>query len=132
MQNKRLWTIVICLFVLALLSGAPVSAAEKVAVAVNQSRILTFTGVSQVAVANPDIADVSVVSGSEIILIGKAPGMTTLHIWSLTGRQSFLVEVGTDDTNIANAIRETLGYKDIRVSKINNNIILEGTVNDQY
>ncbi len=132
MQNKRLWTIVICLFILALLSGVPVSAAEKVAVAVNQSRILTFTGVSQVAVANPDIADVSVVSGSEIILIGKAPGMTTLHIWSLTGRQSFLVEVGTDDTNIANAIRETLGYKDIRVSKINNNIILEGTVNDQY
>lgn len=132
MQNKRLWTIVICLFILSLLSGVPVSAAEKIAVAVNQSRILTFTGVSQVAVANPDIADVSVVSGSEVILIGKAPGMTTLHVWSLAGRRSFLVEVGTDDTNIANAIRETLGYKDIRVSKINKNIILEGRVNDQY
>jgi len=132
MQNKRLWTIVICLYILTLLSCVPASAEEKIAVAVNQSRILTFMGVSQVAVANPEIADVSVVSGAEIVLIGKAPGMTTLHVWSLTGRQSYSVEVGTDDTNIANAIRDTLGYKDIRVSKINKNIILEGTVNDQY
>ena len=132
MQNKRRWTMVIYLCILTLLSCVPASAAEKIAVAVNQSRILTFRGVSQVAVANPDIADVSVVSGGEIILIGKAPGMTTLHVWSLNGRQSYLVEVGTDDTNIANAIRDTLGYKDIRVSKINKNIILEGTVNDQY
>lgn len=132
MQHMRLWGLFISVCFITMLYCLPVAAMEKMAVAVSQSRILTFHGVSQVSVANPEIADVNVVSGMEILLVGKTPGMTTLHVWSLTGRESFLVEVGTDDANISNTIRETLGYKDIRVSKINKTIILEGTVNDQY
>lgn len=133
MHNQRLWSIFVSICLVITLYCVPAAAtAPKMAVAVNQSRVLTFSGVSQVAVANPEIADVSVVSGSEILLIGKAPGITTLHIWSDRGRESYLVEVGTDDTNIANAIRDTLGYQDIRVSKINKTVILEGKVQDQY
>lgn len=107
-------------------------AAESLAVAVNQSRVLHFSGVERVAIANPDIADVLVVSGSEVLLVGKAPGATTFHVWSYGGRSSYLVEVAADDAPIANAIKAILGYENIKVSKIGKTIILEGKVSDQY
>lgn len=105
---------------------------NKLAVAVNQSRVLSFRAVERVAVANPEIADVLVVSGVEVLLVGKAPGLTTLHIWAAGGRYSYLVEVGAADVTIANDIKNILGLSDITVSKVNKTIILEGTVNDQY
>jgi len=132
MFNKRALSIAVLLLFILSLPVLPVQAAEKLAVAVSQSRVLHFYGVERVAIANPDIADVLVVSGSELLLIGKAPGMTTLHIWSVGGRQSYLVEVAADDLPIANEIKNILGYNDIRVSKVGKTIILEGTVNDQY
>jgi pilus assembly protein CpaC len=107
-------------------------AGDKLAVAVNQSQVLTFNGVTRVAIANPEVADVVVVSGSEVLLVGKAPGATTLHVWSMSGRESYAVEVGANDNQIASEISAILGAPDIRVSKVNKNIILEGTVSDQY
>ncbi|MDT8903667.1 type II and III secretion system protein family protein [Anaeroselena agilis] len=110
----------------------PASANEKISVAVSQSRLFNISGVERVAVANPEVADVLVVSGSEVLIVGKQPGVTTLHIWSAAGRGSYDVEVGTNDTQIANDIKAILGYPDIRVSKVGKNVILEGGVNDQY
>ena len=131
MLNHRKYLII--LLILGLL-GTTVSAwaAEKVAVAVNQSRVLTYERVERVAVANPDIADVVVVSGSEVLLVGKSPGVTTLHIWTAYSRQSYEVEVAADNLPLANELKSILGYPNIRVAKINNTVILEGTVNDQY
>jgi pilus assembly protein CpaC len=133
MRKHHLHIVFIAILSISLFLVTPVMAApERMAVAVNQSLVLNFNGVSRVAVANPEIADVGVVSGYEILLIGKAPGITTVHIWTAYGRESFQVEVGTDDTHISNAIKSTLGYNNIRVSNVNKTIILEGTVNDQY
>jgi len=120
------------LMVFCLVMPLTAVAADRLTVAVNQSQILNIGGVERVAIANPDIADVIVVSGSEILLVGKAPGTTTLHVWAGGSRVSYEVEVGTNDTQIANDIKTILGYSDIRVSKVNKSIILEGRVNDQY
>ena len=89
-------------------------------------------GLHRAAIANPDVADVVVVSSSELILVGKQTGSTTLIVWSGAGRQSYLVEVSAADPAIANEIKRILGYPDIRVAKVNKTVILEGTVNDQY
>lgn len=104
----------------------------KVAVAVNQSRVFNFNGLERVAVANPDIADVLVISGREMLVVGKAPGITTLHVWANGGRQSFQVEVAANDVPLAQEIKNILGFSDLRVSKIGKTIILEGKVNSQY
>lgn len=114
------------------LTMAPSHAANKLAVAVNQSQVLAYNNVERVAIANPDIADVVVISGSEVLLVGKVPGVTTLHIWTLSGRYSYEVEVAADDLPVANSIKSILNYPDIRVSKVNKTIVLEGTVNDHY
>jgi pilus assembly protein CpaC len=117
---------------LLVVAPAAYAAETKLTVAVNQSQILTFAGVERVAVANPEIADVVVVSGFELLLVGKAPGITNLYVWSSAGRTSYIVEVGANDSQIAGEIKSILGYPDVRVSKVNKNVIIEGTVNDRY
>jgi len=105
----------------------------KLVVGLNQSRVLSFgEGVIRVAVASPEIADVVAVPPAEVLIVGKSPGETSLHIWTADGRRSFLVEVAADDAAAAGDIMKILGYPGIRVSKIGKTVILEGTVNDQY
>ncbi|SMC71728.1 type II and III secretion system protein family protein [Sporomusa malonica] len=132
MKKFRLPVAVVVILAIMLISAVASAGDDKLAVAVNQSRILNFNIVERVAVANPEIADVLVVSGVEVLLIGKSPGLTTLHIWAGGSRYSYLVEVGAADVTIANDIKNILGLSDITVSKVNKTIILEGTVNDQY
>ncbi|HWQ61937.1 MAG TPA: pilus assembly protein N-terminal domain-containing protein [Negativicutes bacterium] len=132
MKMTRKMKIVVLLLVCLLLTAATAAANERITVGVNQSRILAASGAERVAVANPAVADVVVVSGYEILVVGKQPGTTTLHIWSAEGRDSYDLEVGTNDTQIANDIKALLGYPDIRVSKVGKSVILEGGVNDQY
>jgi pilus assembly protein CpaC len=105
---------------------------NRIWVAVNSSQLLPFHGVERVAVANPEIADVMVISGSEIMVVGKSPGRTSMHVWSWNGRTSYVVEVATDDAPIANEIRRILGINDIKVAKVGKTIILEGRVTDKY
>ncbi|MBP2636724.1 MAG: type and secretion system protein [Firmicutes bacterium] len=131
-MKVKLYVAVIIVMVSILASSMTAAAEEKMTVAVNQSRVLYFNAVARVAVANPEIADVVIVSGSEVLLVGKAPGLTTLHIWESGSRYSYQVEVGTADVTIANDIKNIVGLSDITVSKVNKTIILEGTVNDQY
>lgn len=107
-------------------------ATAKMTIAAGQSRTVTLYGLQRAAIANPDVADVVVVSSSELILVGKQTGSTTLIVWSGSGRQNYLVEVSAADPAIANEIKRILGYPDIRVTKVNKTVILEGTVSDQY
>ncbi len=108
------------------------AATEKITVGAGQSMTVTMYDLQRAAIANPDVADVVVVSSSELILVGKQTGTTTLIIWSNLGRQTYQVEVAAADPAIANEIKGILGYPDIRVVKVNKTVILEGTVNDQY
>jgi len=104
---------------------------SRLTVPLNQSLVVTFDGVERVAVANPDIADVVAVSSGEVVVVGKAPGITTLHVWSGEGRQSFLVEVGPSNSAAAGELTGLLGYRDVKVSIVNKSVILEGLVRDQ-
>ena len=46
-------------------------AAARMAIGAGQSRTITLYGLQRAAIANPDVADVVVVSSSELILVGK-------------------------------------------------------------
>lgn len=132
---KKLLTVGILLCFFIAMSPICVMAAEapeKMTIGSGQSKTLTHYGLHRAAIANPDVADVVVVSSSELILVGKQTGTTTLIVWSDRGEQSYQVEVAAADPAIANEIKRVLGYPDIRVVKVNKTVILEGTVNDQY
>jgi len=76
-MNKRRFIFGTIFWLCMLLIAIPAKVfGQSYEVSVNQSQVLNIEGVKRVAIANPSIADVLVVSDSEVLLVGKAPGVT--------------------------------------------------------
>lgn len=122
------------LLVLSFAPGALAASVNRVLeINVNESLCLKEGyHVQQAAVANPEIADVVVMSDTEIVVIGKQPGGTTLHVW-YEGNHRVSYEVRVSKVNEAGAakIEELLGYPGVDVRVIGDTTVLEGTVRDQ-
>ncbi len=75
----------------AVLAGsAGAQAPAPVYIAVDGSLLLTLTEPARkVAVANPAIADVQVISPAQLLIVGKASGVTSLMIFSGKALQSY-------------------------------------------
>jgi pilus assembly protein CpaC len=94
--------------------------------------------VTRVATGLGDIAEANVVSATEIMVDGKAPGQTSLIIWdNRGGRQFFNVTVRGNDYGVENQLAEVrrqlrsdLPGQAINVSLVNGSVFLRGTVND--
>ena len=129
MNIRKMAVLVLTAVMLAI--GMTPAFAESLVVAVNKSLVLPFTGVERVAIANPEIADVAVVAGNEVIVVGKNPGVTSFHVWTAAGRSTYDIEVGANDTMIAGTIQTVLNQPNIKVSKVGKTVILEGKVKDQ-
>ncbi len=132
MLSRRIAGIMIVLLLFSIVMISAVGATGKVVVAVNESQVMNSYSVEKVAIANPDIADVVVVSSTEVLVVGKSTGTTTLHLWSAGIRESFEVEVVGNDLPITNEIKSIIGFGDLKVRKVGKTIILEGKVNSQY
>ena len=58
----------------------------ELTVYIDQSEVLSFQHpVKRVAIANPEIADATVISSNQILVIGKSVGITSMIVWSETG-----------------------------------------------
>lgn len=106
--------------------------ASNMTVSVNQSHMIDAAGVNQVAIANPEIADVLVVAPGEVMLIGKKPGTTSLSLWRYGNRIDYTVVVDGSDEGTAGIVQGVLKYPDVHVSMAGGRIILEGMVENQY
>jgi pilus assembly protein CpaC len=75
----------------AVLAGpARAQAPAPVYIAVDSSLLLTLIEPARkVAVANPGIADVQVISPAQLLIVGKTSGVTSLMIFSGKGLQSY-------------------------------------------
>lgn len=72
------WILIPLLLALA----ATGAAADTLQVAAGSQRVVSQDkSISRVAVGNPEIADVNIIKGREVLLTGKKPGRTTLIIW---------------------------------------------------
>ncbi len=98
------------------------------AVVVGGSRIMRVSDVTRVAVAEPAIADVVVASKTEVIVIGKSEGKTTLHVWDSSGRSSFDVQVCLDNEGLLREIEEAIGESGVRARFARTTLVLEGAV----
>lgn len=102
-------------------------------ISVNESKYMETGTITRVAVGNPDIADIRVLSQKDFLVVGKKQGSTTLLIWTADGnRQEYRVEVNGDDAGTAEAIQRAIGYPNVKVQMLNGNILLRGKVKDQY
>ena len=98
-------------------------------------RSLAVEGVSRVAVGDPKILDVSVVSSNELLLQAKAIGMTNLLLWDHRGQSSSKVEVVDHAPQLMEAqlteLIQQLHLTQIHVDRKNGRLFLMGEVGKQ-
>lgn len=117
----------------AMLSFGSACAAEPVEVSLNESKYMAAPGITRLAVGNPAIADVQLLSSGDFLLVGKKTGTTSLIVWSDGGRRTeYTVYVAGNDRGMASAIQDAIGYPKVHVQMIEDRVMLRGKVENQY
>ena len=117
----------------AMLSFGSVCAAEPVEVSLNESKYMAASGITRLAVGNPAIADVQLLSSGDFLLVGKKAGTTSLIVWSDGGRRTeYTVYVAGNDRGMTSAIQDAIGYPKVHVQMIEDRVMLRGKVENQY
>ena len=101
---------------------------------VNKSVILeSERKIYRISIANPEVADVNLLSRNQVYLNGKCIGTTTLSLWGAKGRllHVFDVVVSRDVTGLKRLIRQVLPNEpDIKIDAASDSLSLSGLVND--
>ena len=123
--------------------GAPASAedAPSIRVNVSESVILTADNVDKVAVADPAIANVVVLSDKELSIIGIKVGVTTLTIVHKENQpamptKQYRIEVFNQSATASfdattSTIRQMTGQQSITVRTLGDTLVLDGQVDDE-
>jgi len=98
-----------------------------------RGELLQFNAdIKNVAVSEPKIADVVVISPREIMVNAKSPGKTTLVVWEESGQPArYNVNVLPDTTdfdNLRKEIRDSLPDASVNITGNPETIVLTGTV----
>jgi pilus assembly protein CpaC len=104
---------------------------NKLSLSVGKSIIIRNpTPVKRVSVAAPEIADFVLLSPTQVYLIGKAPGITTVTLWENNKiAVVYDVEVTPDVARVREKLHEILPEeRDLRVIATHDSITLSGTI----
>lgn len=108
------------------------AAATPLSVNLNESKYIESPNITRLAVGNPEIADVQLLSHNDYLLVGKKAGSTSLIVWTNGQRKEYSVYVSSEDQGTAQAIQQAIGYPDVKVQMIKDKILLRGKVKNQY
>jgi len=88
--------------------------------------------VHRIAIADPTIADVNLINGKEVYLLGKRSGKTNLVIWSSSQKTQLLdVQVVLDLLPLQLAFQQNFPDEiSLKVNQLGNTLVLTGTVTD--
>ena len=83
---------------------------QPIALETNQTYYLTTaTKITRIAVANPKIADVTVVGASALNIVALDVGSTGITVWTDNGeREEYIVTVTATDSSMAKLIEEAI------------------------
>jgi Flp pilus assembly secretin CpaC len=111
---------------------APVPTTMQVTILKSQHRRLIFpTDLARIAVGDAGIAEAQLISNRELLLLGVAPGRTTLIVWFLDGTfQQYAVDVQRDLSLLASALKRIDASIVVEVAPDRDAVVLTGTVPD--
>lgn len=97
---------------------------------VGRSLIITSpTRIKRVSLADPNIAEVDVVTPYQVVVNGKAPGGVSLILWDEAGQsQSFEVSVDIDVLGLAQKIHEVFPSEPVQIETSGNTVMLSGKI----
>ena len=95
---------------------------------VGRSLVLTSpTRIKRVSVADPTIADAIVVSPTQVLVNGKAPGGVSLLLWDDSDQsQVFEVSVDIDILSLSEKIHEVFPNEPVQIETSKDSVILSG------
>ena len=117
----------------AVLAQRVVTQAERVISVSKGASALLINPVplSRFSVGDPNIAEATVLSPTEVLINGKGLGTTTLLIWDNTGQVRVnSVEVTADAPGLQRFIRQLMPDEDIQITASGNTVTVSGTVKD--
>ncbi len=130
---RRIAVLVMCLALAA--SGLPGPAAAqgpgliRIEVTMGKSQVLDLKeSFTRVSVTNPNIADVFVITPTQILLNGKVAGVTSLVVFYPAKTLFFDVVVQTDTGLLAERLKQIAPRDDIQVHTAQDAIVLRGAV----
>lgn len=117
----------------AITPQAELTGAAPLRVLVGKSLLINTTErLKRISVTDPGVADVSVVTPTQILVHGRAPGEVSLLIWDEVERsRSFDLRVDVDVTAAAEEMHRLFPEEQITVSPSRNAIVLAGHVSTE-
>jgi len=87
--------------------------------------------IARFSVGEPDVAEVTIVSPTEVIINGKGLGTTTLFVWDNQGQvRVYSVEITADAPGLERFLRALMPDEEIQVTASRNAVTLSGNVKD--
>lgn len=116
---------------LPVMSVASTVQQDRLTVAQYQSEILNLEKTpARVSVGNPDIADIVLLRGGQVHIVGKTLGTTNVVFWDRSDLifQSVTIEVTHDLTSLKRKLHSMMPTEPIRVYSAQEKLILDGEV----
>lgn len=133
MKLKHLF-LIICLVLLA--ANEVNAGRQNLQLMLNELKVFPVYKITRVAVGDPAIADVTVLSERELLLMAKKAGVTSLIIWDQSGQRFFnITVVETDLEKVAQRIEAlfvSANIPGVRIKTKEDNIYVEGEVLTQH
>jgi pilus assembly protein CpaC len=103
---------------------------EVVRLAAGESFLITRSApLTKVSIADPGVADVVVVSATELVVNGKVAGTTSLMLWdNAGGRAHYSVKVNADSESLQENLRRLFPDETFRVEASGATVVLAGNV----
>ena len=103
---------------------------EVVRLAAGESFLITRSApLTKISIADPSVADVVVVSASELVVNGKVAGTTSLMLWdNAGGRAHYSVKVNADAESLQENLRRLFPDETFRVEASGATVVLAGDV----
>ncbi len=131
MIGVRALRVLATLVVFALVGAGNADAATPVNVPLGGQKILNLAqSVERVALGNPKVAQVQVLSSKQLRVLGKAPGKTDLTVWySDSGKSgAYSIRVGADTGDLQGALKKDKRLSGVRVVQGGEGVALKGQV----
>ncbi len=85
-------------------------------------------GVTRIAVGNPQVADVALVGGRQLRVLGLAAGETDIHVWRGNARSRMVVSVGQGIEGARAAAAADPALANLQIASEAGRVVLRGTV----
>jgi Flp pilus assembly secretin CpaC len=107
-------------------SAAPMTSLN---IRTGESTVVPTPHLTRVAVGDGKVAGVLAVGNSEIVVSGRAPGRTTVLVWTGEGRRTYDVTVTEQNLeSLRQMLQNAITEKNVRVDAVERSIVLNGTV----